>query len=1816
MVRLISSIALISLLSIAVFSHIYSSESRSVEGSYSSFVIIECPPDITISCTESTDPSNTGMATVTSGEMASFTDTILLMCPDKVLRRTWVSSLNGTNTDTCVQNITLKIDSIDNNLPAIVQFDGFCADDLDSLVRDVYKLNCNESFTNVVSVPTGTANCGNQQYFATYTVTDDCTGQVRAVTQVFQLINIPPTTVTNVVIDSASTSDGSITLDIVMCQDAQLSYSWTDADGTEVGTDSILTNVRAGEYKLEISSNLGCVDSFTYTIPQVGAIFIDCPQDVTIGCSEDIMDINVTGVATGSSGDRFFEDDTTQVCPVLIVDRTWYLADGDLRLDSCTQTITVQNSMINNADTLRFSGMCPEPIASFVQNIDLQCSETLDSSSNMLVMEDCNSAVYQASFFITDACLDSSFVRTQRLEFTDIPFITLMNESVLPDAGDSTGSISFDFSQCRSGDLSFAWSNGSTDTTISMLPAGTYTVTITGPAMCEESFSFMVPVLSEDISCPADVTVSCDDSIDPTNLGFPTGGAQQDFTFSDSIIQQCPMTIIERRWMRNMSTGSEDMCVQTITLDPSTVRSSFPDTSIVTGICGADLEDFVDINLPLSCGERIIDVVTLLNSTSCDEVIYTTTWFGANDCNGGASFTETQVTVFRDIPVASLSNIMITPDPTGMGGAISFDAVSCKGDMLSYEWSDGSTMESLDSLNAGDYSVTITNEDGCLQTVDFIVPIFLSLSCPPDTTIDCEIEASPSATGMPEVTGFDNVTYFDVVIQDCPTRITERRWVASISGGSLDTCLQVITQTDDNLRASFQDTVFISGQCSGMLDSLITGTLPLGCNERIDFVATDPISVSCDREIFRTDWLLFDECTGNRTPISQYTVFENLQIIQLSNELISPAIGDSTGAISFDFSSCKNDSVSFNWSNGSTDETISGLASGTYTVTLTNTFGCMEVKSFDVPLSFALTCPPDIVISCSETPDIALTGNATLQGFDSLSFVDSIIQTCPNTIIERTFTGSSMNAQSVSCTQTITLSNEDVRADFQDTVRISGACAADLASLVAMSPPLRCGESISSQNMTMSDVDCNSQSFRVDWLVFDECANRTNFLSQVTIFENIAVISMDNFMITADQEDSSGGITFDHTVCMGDTATFAWSNGATTPNIMNVPGGNYSLTVTNSLGCVDTFNYEIPFLFSLNCPANISLACVQDPTTDITGSPSFTGYEIISMSDVVTQTCPDRIIERTFTAFTADSSMTESCTQIITLRDNSGSIRDGFPLMANLSGICTDDILANPELILPLGCNEVVDSTNILVASRGCDQDVVNFIWHITDNCKDTSFQVGQAVVFRDVPLINIDSLDIQGAQNGNDGSITYSFTQCGNDSLSFIWNDLSTSPFLSNAAPGEYELRITNESGCRDTFIFIVPTDMSVVCPDDITISCTESPDTSVTGAPLVFGFDNFTFSDSLIQTCPNTIIERTFMSGTGMNSSSCVQTITLMNNDDIRSDFGDTIVISGQCPNDIESLVIDLIPLSCNESVDSSSVVMISETCETAEVAVIWTISNACTGNAMTVTQTVIFDSIPFVTLSNTEFTRDDGTGNGGVDFDIDFCENNPLSFDWSDGSTNKSLLGVPGGLYMVTISNDLGCSEVFNFEIPAPLPFDSTKSMTINVVDRDDQNFEDVTFRFLSNVGQEVIRADQFSAVNGEYVYVVEGELSEVGFICPSVDDAAIRLVSSLDIVRGQRLILGISESCPEDFVAADVNFSGGPSAADLVLIRRVILGLDQSFPDNESWRFVKNEAIDINNLSTQVAGCIAITQNDISNQQIDLKGIKLGNLECPD
>jgi len=109
----------------------------------------------------------------------------------------------------------------------------------------------------------------------------------------------------------------------------------------------------------------------------------------------------------------------------------------------------------------------------------------------------------------------------------------------------------------------------------------------------------------------------------------------------------------------------------------------------------------------------------------------------------------------------------------------------------------------------------------------------LSITCPPDVTVDCTEPTDPANTGEPSVEGTCppiTVTHSDVEIQGrCPQEKTiERTWRAEDSSGLVRTCTQLISVVDDD---------------PPVLDC--AEDIVLGCNE--DVVFTDPeVSDNCD----------------------------------------------------------------------------------------------------------------------------------------------------------------------------------------------------------------------------------------------------------------------------------------------------------------------------------------------------------------------------------------------------------------------------------------------------------------------------------------------------------------------------------------------------------------------------------------------------------------------------------------------------------------------------------------------------------------------------------------------------------------------------------------------------------------------------------------------------------------------------------------------------------------------------------------------------------------------------------------------------------
>ena len=97
------------------------------------------------------------------------------------------------------------------------------------------------------------------------------------------------------------------------------------------------------------------------------------------------------------------------------------------------------------------------------------------------------------------------------------------------------------------------------------------------------------------------------------------------------------------------------------------------------------------------------------------------------------------------------------------------------------------------------------------------------------------------------------------------------------------------------------------------------------------------------------------------------------------------------------------------------------------------------------------------------------------------------------------------------------------------------------------------------------------------------------------------------------------------------------------------------------------------------------------------------------------------------------------------------------------------------------------------------------------------------------------------------------------------------------------------------------------------------------------------------------------------------------------------------------------------------------------------------------------------------------------------------------------------------------------------------------------------------------------DVMTGTNGAYAfedipggkYVVE----------PYKNDDVLNGVSTLDLIRIQKHLLGLVPfSSPFQYIAADVNNSAHVSAVDILALRKVLLGIDTAFTANQSWRFV--------------------------------------------
>lgn len=407
-----------------------------------------------------------------------------------------------------------------------------------------------------------------------------------------------------------------------------------------------------------------------------------------------------------------------------------------------------------------------------------------------------------------------------------------------------------------------------------------------------------------------------------------------------------------------------------------------------------------------------------------------------------------------------------------------------------------------------------------------------------------------------------------------------------------------------------------------------------------------------------------------------------------------------------------------------------------------------------------------------------------------------------------------------------------------------------------------------------------------------------------------------------------------------------------------------------------------------------------------------------------------------------------------------------------------------------------------------------------------------------------------------------------------------------------------------------------SIQCPRDTSLYCSNLSTPDQLGKPIVLnnpGFsDTITFSDvnieSLCHINPDTILRTWQVVNDIGQEQTCKQTIEIVHYDFTQLSRPTNKLFIGDCFESIEALNTGQPENFCPEILVTTKDSLLTKNCSIdLNLQRNWIFSDSCGNILDTIFQNIEIRQFEKLKITNMVIIPDDGSNSGSISLDVS-CGVPGYTYFWSNGSTTESIDQLESGDYQVTVRDQIGCVKVAQFNV-------GTLAGPKEIIDMEVLNSEgnpisdvQLSLSYVDSSGLAYEVCEQSTNFN---LCVADGmTLADDLKGCLSKDDLAATDVSVVDLVRAQRIILGLVKPCQYNLIAGDVNNTGTISVTDIVLMQRVILGIDSSFPAGENWKFL------FENVDSVAANCFVVKKENVPNLSINVVGIKLGNLNCDD
>jgi gliding motility-associated-like protein len=453
---------------------------------------------------------------------------------------------------------------------------------------------------------------------------------------------------------------------------------------------------------------------------------------------------------------------------------------------------------------------------------------------------------------------------------------------------------------------SYQWSDGTNNATTTITTGGNYTVTVTAANGCTGTTNYNITQWANPIPVITGTTAVCNGNAaniqaSPAGLNYQWSTGATTPGIQPSIAGTYAVTVTDP----NGCTGTTS---QQITINQNPTPAITGNFTVCDGTAGLlDAGNATGFTYSWSNGA----ITSAIQPTSAG--VYTVIVTDNNGCTGTASQTLT---------------VNNNPSPA-ISGNTSFCAgssvvLTVNGTYAAYQWNNGSTQQQATINNGGNFSVQVTDNNGCTGTAQYAVtmhplpqvslPATVDLCTGNSTTLNpgtfVSYSWSDGTTGNTlNVTGTGSYAVTVTDVNGCTGTAGSTVTIHSnpdpvISG---DTSICDGENTILSVIGNYSGYVWTSGSTSALLPVTTGGsygvvvTNQYGCTGQASFTVT-------------------------QYPRPQVQITGNLEICEGENTTLA--------AVS--------DPAVYTWSTGSSTSSISTTAGGTYTVIATNVYGCTK----------------------------------------------------------------------------------------------------------------------------------------------------------------------------------------------------------------------------------------------------------------------------------------------------------------------------------------------------------------------------------------------------------------------------------------------------------------------------------------------------------------------------------------------------------------------------------------------------------------------------------------------------------------------------------------------------------------------------------------------------------------------------------------------------------------------------------------------------------------------------------------------------------